>query len=229
MKAVILAAGMGTRLGGSMPKPLTILKDGKNILDFQVEKISKFISIDDIFIVIGYKKEMIMEKHPELIYIYNNEYDKTNTGKSLFKALNKINEDVLWLNGDVYFDEELISMLIKERNSCILVDNKKCGEEEVRYGINSDGYVSKISKELTSAKGEALGINLIRKKDLSVFKKHLDLISNHDYFEKAVENMIIQDNIHMIPVNTNGLFCHEIDFMEDLEFVRNYLSKHVGY
>lgn len=225
MKAVILAAGMGTRLGSSVPKPLTILKDGKNILDYQVEKISNFIPIDDIFIVTGYKKEMIMEKHPELLYIYNNEYDRTNTGKSLLRALDKINDDVLWLNGDVFFDKELISMLIKERKSCILVDNKKCGEEEVRYSINSDGYVSKISKEIESPEGEALGINLIRKTDLSVFKKHLNLIGNHDYFEKAVENMIIQNSINILPVNTNGLFCHEIDFMEDLEFVRNYLSK----
>lgn len=231
--AIILAAGRGNRLSpltNKIPKPLTILNTNKSILDYQIERISKFISSDNIFVVVGYKKEMIMKKYPKLTYIYNERYQETNTGKSLLKALNKMNStDVLWLNGDVVFDEKIIPKLLRAGTSSVLVDDKKCGAEEVKYSTDSDGYIKKISKEVVPGEGEALGINLIKKEILPVFKKHLTLIKDNDYFEKAIENMIIQDNIKILPVNTRGLFCEEIDFIKDLKEVQKYLSKNIKF
>lgn len=223
MKAIILAAGMGTRLGRQIPKPLTILNNKRSILDFAVEKISKHLSMDDIFVVVGYKKEMIMEKYPDLNFIHNENYKKTNTSKSLLKALKKINEDVLFLNGDIFFDEEVVLRLITNSNSCVLVDNKKCSEEEVKYTTDKNGHIKEISKEISKAKGEALGINFIKKEDIEIFIDHLNLVEDQDYFEKAIENMIIKDKIKILPIDSSDLFCHEIDFIEDLDFVKNYL------
>lgn len=220
MKAVILAAGMGTRLGGEVPKPLTILNNNKSIINFAVEKISEFISENNIFVVVGYKKEMIIEKNPNLTFIYNENYQNTNTSKSLLKALNKINEDVLFLNGDIYFDKQIIQKLIENDYSGVLVDDKKCSEEEVKFITSQDGYIKRISKQVDPAEGEALGINFMKKNDLVAFKKHLNLVDKQDYFEKAIEAMIIKDNVKILPVNTDGLFCHEIDFIEDLNIVK---------
>ena len=225
MKAIILAAGTGSRLRMSAPKSLAVLINGKNIFDYQVEKMSKFVSVNNIYVVVGYKKEMLMEKHPELTYVYNEAYATTNTGKSLLKALNRIdNDDVLWLNGDVVFDEQLIPRLIMANNSCVLVDDKKCSAEEVKYSTDSEGYIKSISKEVFPGEGEALGINLVKRRELRILKQHLVLIDDQDYFEKAIENMIGQENIKISAINVNGLFCHEIDFPEDLEWVRKYLS-----
>jgi choline kinase len=226
MKAVILVAGTGSRLGMSGPKSLAVLTDEKTIFDYQIERVSKFIPTDNIYIVVGYKKELIMERHPEVKYVYNESYAETNTGKSLLKALNKIdNDDVLWLNGDVIFDEQVIPKLIRAQASCVLVDNKKCGAEEVKYSTDSEGYIKNISKELFPAMGEALGINLVKRKELALLKRHLAFIDSQDYFEKAIENMIKQENIKFLSVNVDWLFCHEIDFLEDLEYVRNFLLK----
>jgi len=220
---VILAAGTGSRLGLSAPKPLAVLVEGKTIFDCQVEKVAKFIPVDNIYVVVGYKKEMFVEQHPELNYIHNEAYAETNTGKSLLKALNEIdNDDVLWLNGDIVFDEQLISKLARANNSCVLVDNKECGAEEVKYNTDSEGYIRYISKQVSSAEGEALGINLVKIKDLPVLKKHLALIGDQEYFERAIENMIGKDNVKIRPVNSDGLFCHEVDLPEDLEYVRKY-------
>lgn len=225
MKAVILAAGVGSRLEMSVPKALMVLFNNKTIIDYQIERVSEFVPTCDIYVVVGYKKEMIIETHPELRYVYNEAYAETNTGKSLLKALNEIdNDDVLWLNGDVVFDGKLISRLIMANDSCVLVDNKTCGPEEVKYSTDSRGYIKSISKEVFPAQGEALGINLVKRDELQVFKKHLALIDMLDYFEKAIENMIRQDNMKILAVNTDGLFCQEIDFPEDLEYVRKYLS-----
>ena len=71
MKIVILAAGIGSRLGNPFPKPLTPLKNGKSIMETQIDNISSKYDIDDINVVIGFKKDLIMERFPELTYIYN--------------------------------------------------------------------------------------------------------------------------------------------------------------
>lgn len=71
MKIVILAAGIGSRLGNPFPKPLTPLANGKSIMEYQVENIASKFDIESINVVVGFKKEMIMERFPELTYIYN--------------------------------------------------------------------------------------------------------------------------------------------------------------
>jgi choline kinase len=112
MKAVILAAGMGKRLGSSIPKPLTSLVNGKTIMDFQVERLSRIVGVKNIIVVVGYKKEMIMGKFPQLSFVYNDAFAQTNTSKSLLLALKKVDDDVIWLNGDVYFDAEVLGLLL---------------------------------------------------------------------------------------------------------------------
>ncbi|HEX7456004.1 MAG TPA: phosphocholine cytidylyltransferase family protein [Candidatus Nanoarchaeia archaeon] len=229
ISVVILAAGFGMRLRNNKPKALVGIADNKTILDYQVENLSKHVGIDNIIVVVGYKKEFVMEQHPELNFVYNESYVQTNTGKSLLKALKKIkNSSVLWLNGDVVFDERIIPELINKakttKASCVLVDNKRCGEEEVKYNLDNGGYISSISKEVKNPKGEALGINLVIEKDLPPLIKNLNLINDQDYFEKAIANAIYKEGIKFLPVNTGGLFCSEVDFPEDLAAVKKYLS-----
>ena len=222
-KFVILAAGMSTRLRSLIPKPLIPLKDEKTILDYQIENIIKYTSFDNIYIVTGYKKEIIMERYPDLIYVYNQAYAHTNTSKSILIALRKIRQDTIWLNGDIYFEDKVLEKLINARYSSILVDNKACGEEEVKYTMDKDGFVVEISKEISNPLGEALGINLIKEKDIEIFIKHLETVGVHDYFEKAIENMIKSDKVKMKAVNIGNLYCKEIDFEKDLKEVREYL------
>src|SRR5437899_6132576 len=166
MKGVILAAGMGTRLGVSIPKPLTILKDGKTILDFQIDRLCRKIGAHNMLVVVGYKKELIIKHFPNLTYIYNQDYAKTNTGKSLLLALKQIEDDVIWMNGDVYFDKGILDLLMNNKSSCCLVDQNKCGPEEVKYSLK-DGFINKLSKVLDGSAGESLGTNLIRKNDIN--------------------------------------------------------------
>ncbi|MBW2998219.1 phosphocholine cytidylyltransferase family protein [Candidatus Woesearchaeota archaeon] len=225
MKAIILAAGMGTRLGSLLPKPLTALKNEKTILDFQIEKLINKIGLHNIILIVGYKHHVIMETHPKLMYIYNHKYIQTNTAKSLLYALNKIeDEDVLWMNGDVFFDELVLEKISNCENSACLVDNKNCGDEEVKYSLDERGLIQELSKEVEVAKGEALGINLIKAKDLEIFKKELENVGDGDYFEKALENLTLSKSIKLNAIDKENLFCQEIDFPEDLEVVRNYIN-----
>ena len=70
-------------------KPLTLLKDGESIMEKQLKNITKYFDINDVNIVVGFKKDLIMERFPEVNYVYNPFFDTTNTSKSLLQALKK--------------------------------------------------------------------------------------------------------------------------------------------
>jgi choline kinase len=222
MEAVILAAGMGTRLGSLVPKPLTSIQNEKTVLKLQVEKLLGKKAIHNIFVVVGYKKEIIMEMFPDLLFVYNSAYARTNTAKSLLAALRKIEDDVIWLNGDVYFDAEILNLMLEPQESKCLVNLCECNAEEIKYDLTSDGYIKHISKRVESPMGEALGINVISKKDLENFRTELAKVHEGEYFEKALENLILAGKLKLKPINVGKYFCREIDFEEDLKAVQVY-------
>jgi len=215
---------MGTRLGTLIPKPLTALVNEKTILDFQVDRLSKVVGLDNIIVVVGYKKEMIMEKFPDLVYVYNNAYAQTNTAKSLLRGLTKVEEDTIYLNGDVYFDIGILALLIKSGYSACIVNRARCRDEEIKYNVKENGSIKELSKEVRNGLGEALGINMIKKNDIAMFREELATVANSGYFEKALENLTLSNRMHLRPVDIGQLYCREIDFEEDLIEVRKQLG-----
>lgn len=226
MKIVILAAGIGSRLGNPFPKPLTPLKNGKSIMQMMIENIDNYFSEHDVYVVVGFKKNSIMENFPELAYVYNPYFDQTNTAKSLVRALKKCKgESVLWFNGDVVFDEKLLENLqphIEEDTSFVAVNTNFVGDEEVKYTLEN-GFVDQLSKEVKNGLGEAVGVNFISKNDLSQYIERLKECDNNDYFERGLELLIEKDNAKVKAVDISAFNCMEIDFQEDLDNVNKFL------
>ncbi len=224
LKIVILAAGIGSRLGNPFPKPLTPLKDGESIMAKQLKNITKYFDINDVTTVVGFKKDLIMERFPEVNYVYNPFFDRTNTSKSLLQALKKHKgKSVLWFNGDVVFDEQLLSVLqdnIKNNISFIAVNTSSVADEEVKYTLKNK-YVYELSKEVKNGLGEAVGINFISSNDLEVFIKQLEKCNDNDYFEKGIEMAIAEDNLKVKAIDISSYNCIEVDFKEDLKNANN--------
>ncbi|WP_457611342.1 phosphocholine cytidylyltransferase family protein [Lutibacter sp.] len=220
MKIVILAAGIGSRLGNPFPKPLTALKDGESIMAKQLNNITKYFDINDVTTVVGFKKDLIMERFPEVNYVYNPFFDRTNTSKSLLQALKKHRgKSVLWFNGDVVFDDKLLAILqddIQKNNSFIAVNTMSVAEEEVKYTLK-ENVVYKLSKEVENGLGEAVGINFISSKDLDIFISQLEKCDDNDYFEKGLEMAIEENNLKIKAIDISKFNCIEIDFKEDLK------------
>jgi choline kinase len=213
LKAIILAAGVGSRLGKPYPKSLNKLPTGETILGRQIRILRKY-GISEIIVVVGFKMELIMESFPEVFYKYNPIYYVTNTSKSLLCGITDLDDDVLWTNGDVIFDEEVIEKMVQMSGSAVAVNSSKCAEEEVKYKVNDRNILTDISKQVVNAHGEAVGINKMSKKDLSDFKIALDKVNDNDYFEKALELMINAGSEIQI-VNISQFKCIEVDFEED--------------
>jgi L-glutamine-phosphate cytidylyltransferase len=221
MKLVILAAGIGSRLGNPLPKPLTLLKSGKSIMQQQIDNLTDHFDADDINIVVGFKKELILESFPNMTFIYNQLFDQTNTSKSLLKALKKLHrEPVMWLNGDVVFDSDIIKELmptIVANKSFVCVNTQKVGDEEVKYTLDAQGYIHELSKKVKNGAGEAVGINFISSKDINTLISRLEECADTDYFERGIEMAIEKDGMKVQAVDISKFRCMEIDFKEDLD------------
>jgi choline kinase len=221
VQIVILAAGMGTRLGRPWPKPLTPLDDRRSILAQQMDNVTEvFGDAARFIIVVGFKNEMVMEAAPDALFAYNENYDQTNTSKSLLKALrNTVDGPVIWMNGDVVFDPEVLRRLqpfLDEDRSVIAVNTAVVGEEEVKYTFDGDGFVDALSKQVVDALGESVGINLVAGRDKAALIRRLDDCDEQDYFERGIELAIEQDGLRVTPVDISDLFAVEVDFAEDL-------------
>ena len=227
VQAVILAAGMGTRLGRPWPKPLTPLSDGRTIMQQQIENLRTAFPEVRISTVVGFKLELILEAFPDVSYVYNEVYDQTNTNRSLLKALLLSGEGgVLWMNGDVVFDPTVLTRvqdLIDAEQSFICVNTAVVGEEEVKYTVDADGFVDQLSKQVSDALGEAVGINYVSASDKATLITRLAECTDGDYFERGIELMIANDAARVLPYDIKDLFAVEVDFEEDLTRANEHL------
>lgn len=221
-QVVILAAGMGSRLGRTLPKPLTELADGRTIMGQQFDNIrAAFGDTAEVTIVVGYKLEHIIDAFPQASFVYNEQYDQTNTSKSLMRALqSSAPGGVLWMNGDVVFDPEALvraARMIARDQSFVSVNTSKVSDEEVKYTTDAEGFIQELSKTVKGGLGEAVGINYISRDDKAILLRHLKRVGDQDYFERGIELAIEQDKLRIEPVDISDLYAVEIDFAEDLE------------
>ena len=228
LQAVILAAGMGTRLGRPWPKPLTPLSDGRTIMQQQMDNLRKIFA-DEVRVttVVGFKLELILEAFPDVSYVYNEAYDQTNTNRSLLKALRLSGPGgVLWMNGDVVFDPSLLTRCLPSLDadtSFICVNTAAVGEEEVKYTVDDQGYVALLSKQVPGALGEAVGINYVSASDKELLITRLAECEDGDYFERGIEIAIEKDAMRVSPIDISDLFAVEVDFEEDLSRANAHL------
>jgi len=220
-QVVVLAAGMGTRLGRSEPKPLTPLRDGRSILRRSVDCLRAVLGEDTaITAVVGFRSEAIMAAAPDLLFTYNQHFACTNTSKSLLRALlTSRHGGVLWLNGDVVFEPALLELVLPALDadeSFVCVDTSTVADEEVKYTLDEAGYIRELSKTVVGGLGEAVGINYISSADKPLLISHLERCDDQDYFERGIETAIQERGLRIRPIDISRYAAVEVDFETDL-------------
>lgn len=218
---VILAAGVGSRLAKPHPKPLTPLRGtGATIMEQQVTRLRGVFPNCRITTVVGFKKDVIMEAFPDHLYVYNELYGDTNTSKSLLKALQLSPPGgVMWLNGDVVFEEgllELVEPFVAANQSVVAVNHASVGEEEVKYRLDGDGFISELSKQVVDGLGEAIGVNYVSAAHKPMLIEQLIACDDNDYFERGIELAIARNGAQFRVVDISEFGCVEVDFADDL-------------
>jgi prepilin-type processing-associated H-X9-DG protein len=222
VQALILAAGMGTRLGRSTPKPLTPLRDGRTIQRRQLDALRYAFGSDvDITVVVGFSSDQLMQASPDVRFAYNPYFASTNTSKSLWRGLTTCRDaGVLWLNGDVVFDPAVLEHVlasVRADESFVCVDTSTVADEEVKYTLDEHGYIRELSKTVVGGLGEAVGINYVSAEDKPLLIEHLAACDDQDYFERAIETAIELEGIRFRPLDISAFSAVEVDFERDLE------------
>ncbi len=222
VNVTILAAGMGTRLGRPWPKPMTPLADGRSIMHQQMDNIATVLGDRAIVrVVVGFKHDLIMEHVPDATFVYNEDYDQTNTNRSLLKSLRSSPDGgMLWMNGDVVFDPAVLTRMlpyIDRDESVVAVNTAAVADEEVKYTVDDEGFVKGLSKTVVGGLGEAVGINFVGSADKPGLIARLAECDDQDYFERGIELAIEADGARFRPLDISDLFAVEIDTGEDLD------------
>jgi choline kinase len=229
IEAVILAAGLGSRLGRPYPKPLTPLSSGQSIMAQQVENLRARLGRSlRITAVVGFKLNLIIEAIPDIGFLYNEAYDVTNTSVSLRKALTGTGDaGILWLNGDVVFDAALLDRLapyLSRDESFVCVNTASVADEEIKYTRTPEGFIRELSKTVQNGLGEAVGINYVSSGDKAIVIEGLSKCADQDYFERGLEIAIENHGLRLTPVDISEYVCVEVDVESDLERVNSLLE-----
>ncbi len=231
MKAIILAAGVGSRirpLTDNCPKCLLKIC-GNTILEMMISHIQN-CGINEVVFVLGYLQEQIKDcvktNFPDLnaYFVTNDKYAETNTGFSLMLAKDLIKgATFVKFDADVVFDKEILKKLIEcEYANCLCIDkNINLDAEEIKVIIDDQNRVLKASKTVNpeDAVGESIGIEKIDGGTAMLLLAELKIMMedgqhHQEYYEAAYERLI-EKNVPFYALDISGLKWTEIDTKED--------------
>lgn len=234
MKAIILAAGMASRL-----RPLTnntpkcLLKIGeRSLLQRSIDALINN-GIKEFVIVTGYLhnqiEDFVKQQYPDInISFINNEvYDSTNNIYSLWLA-RPIAEgkEILLLDSDLLYDPEIITRILNTNAENILtLIRHDLGEEEMKVVTDggTNGIIKEISKTCSpsNAVGESLGIEKMSTSYTTALYQELEPMMNQEhlenvFYEKAFERLIPKGHTFKV-LDVTDLFSCELDTVEDFQ------------
>ena len=237
MQALILAAGLGKRLGElTKDKPKCMVEiNGKTLIEYTLENLIQN-GIDKFIIVVGHGKENLIkflnEKYPQssFIFVENPVYYKTNNIYSLFLAREFLEkEDTILLESDIIFESDTIKNLINDKRKTLAVVDK--------YKPWMDGTVVKLDKKdnITAViPKEFFDYNEIESyyKTVNIYKfskefsknfyipfleAYIKAFGKNEYYEQVIRIISFLERANIKAFRLNGEKWYEIDTVQDKE------------
>jgi len=242
MKAVILAAGIGSRLRSiTFKKPKCMVNVcGIPIIKYQIDTYLS-AGIEEVIVVVGYKSQIVKEylkslDNNRIRTVENIDYDTTNNMYSLYLAMlenDLFNYDFILSNGDVVFDHSIIQGLIQEKTKDMIASDKgSYNEESMKITVNNEGFVTDISKSISkdAAYGNSIDVYKISKetssKLFSYLKDYIEIQKNlKEWTEVAFQKMIKSGDWKVKPFDIKGKKWVEIDNLDDLLLAEKKFSR----
>lgn len=230
MQAVILAAGMGTRIKDhfSLPKGFIPIAD-KSIIIRSIEKL-KQAGVKKIAIIAGHLAEYYLQfahNNSNTTVIINDNYNKYGSLYSLYCAKDWIQDDFLLLESDILYEKKALKLLIQDKNKdVILVSGKTNSGDEVYVQSNKTVLVN-MSKHIgdldtKNIVGEFVGINKLSLQTfqtlIAILQSNSSLLETGYYEEHGLVNLAKHTTLSCLKIP--DLLWTEIDNITQLENAR---------
>ena len=241
MKAIILAAGMASRLRPlTLTTPKSLLKVGdRSLLQRSMDALIAN-GIKEFCIVTGYLHEMIEEfvkkqyaGKIDVTFIYNEVYETTNNIYSLWLARPFAEgQEVLLLDSDLLYDHQIVArVLATDAPNVLTLIRHKLGEEEMKVVVDAQNNIVEISKtcDASQAIGESVGFEkMTADYSAALFKELEQMIEGEGlidiFYERAFERLIPQGHTFTV-VDTTRFFSIELDTVEDFENAKKLIPE----
>ncbi|MFT4583172.1 MAG: choline kinase [Gammaproteobacteria bacterium] len=232
MRAIILAAGVGRRLGEHGDNPKSLLEfGGRSLLDRHISNL-KACNISDITLCVGYRRALIESAVRELGYdgvrtIVNGEYELGSI-VSLWATRDVLRsgEDVILMDADVLYATEIIHALFKTpiENRFLFDRNFIPGDEPVKICLQ-DGRIVEFRKRIADKLtyndcGESVGFFSLKSamaiKLAEVTERYIAEDRRNEPYEEAIRDIALANPQEFAIEDVTGSAWIEIDFPEDI-------------
>lgn len=224
MKALILAAGMGARLGKlTSERPKALVKVAGTCLIDHILEFASHPKIEKIGVVTGYGSELLTGhlKGRDVRNFYNQDYKEGNIF-SLKSALDFVDDDLLMMNVDHIYPAELLAHILKNaRGICAMCDfDRTLVQDDMKVELDASKKLKKISKQLKDYDGGYIGMTYCAKEMTGPYKEAVEdtlKIYGKSSCVEFVLGHLAANGVEINICDTSGFRWLEVDTPEDLE------------
>lgn len=246
MQAIILAAGMGRRLGEYTRDNTKCMLpvNGERLIDRVLGQLSQ-LGLSRVVIVVGYKGQNLIDyighrydDRLKIEYVNNPVYDKTNNIYSLSLAKDKLQEDdTLLIESDLIFDDGLFRMILDNPYpNLALVDKYETWMDGTMVRIDEDNnivnFIPKKAFKYKDVDSYYKTVNIYKfsrefsqNKYVPFLDAYSKALGNNEYYEQVLRVITLIDNAELkaLPI-TNGAKWYEIDDVQDLDIAETLFA-----
>lgn len=247
MQAIILAAGMGRRLGDLTRGHTKCMVEvnGQTLIDRAIHQLSK-LNLTRLVLVVGYKgkelKEYIGNRYDDILkieYIENPIYDRTNNIYSLALAKDILCEDdSLLLESDLIFEDSMLDMLVNHPDpNLALVAKYETWMDGTMVRIDSErnivNFVPKAAFRFEDVSVYYKTVNIYKfskefsqKEYVPFLDAYSKVMGNNEYYEQVLRVITMVHNSTLKALDIEDKKWYEIDDIQDLDIASAIFSEH---
>lgn len=244
MQAIILAAGMGRRLGEltNDNTKCMLQVNGVRLIDRILDSIYE-TGIRRVVLVVGYKAENVKEligneyRGMEIIYVENSVYDKTNNIYSLFLAREYLTaDDTILLESDLIFESRILTKIINDPYPTLaLVDKYESWMDGTVVTLDAESniveFLSKDKFKYSDIERYYKTVNIYKfSKDFSethyvpFLEAYCHALGNNEYYEQVLKVITLLDESPLKALPLSGEKWYEIDDIQDLDIASSMFA-----